>query len=172
MRPSRSCLAMLVTLMLLTGLAGCGPASSDNAPTIGARANVDVPPLFQQGSFPRNDPFIPSANPLSRTTGNETGSATGKGTVTGGESLLAVSASSTKPADTLDPLVVPAWMAKELDSPDARVRLRALETWVKSAPQGAVDLLLLAYEDKDERVRARAMELIEQAWARETEAEK
>ena len=69
-------------------------------------------------------------------------------------------------------MIVPAWVAKELDSPDARVRLRALETWVQSAPPGMVDRLILALEDKDERVRARAMELVEQAWARMPEAEK
>jgi hypothetical protein len=63
-------------------------------------------------------------------------------------------------------------MAKELDSPDVGTRLRALETWAQSAPPGAVDPLILAYEDKDERVRARAMELIEQDWARAADAEK
>jgi hypothetical protein len=69
-------------------------------------------------------------------------------------------------------LVVPDWIAKELNSPDVSARLRALETWAQSAPPGAVDPLILAYEDKDERVRARAMELIEQAWAREADSEK
>ena len=76
-----------------------------------------------------------------------------------------------KPADPVEPLAVPAWMAKELDSPDVATRLRALETWAESAPPGAVDPLILAYEDKDERVRARAMELIEQDRARTADAE-
>jgi hypothetical protein len=63
-------------------------------------------------------------------------------------------------------------MVKELNSPDVGTRLRALETWAQSAPPGSVDPLILAYEDKDERVRARAMELIEQDWARAADAEK
>jgi hypothetical protein len=71
----------------------------------------------------------------------------------------------------VDALIVPAWIAKELDSPDVGTRLRALETWAQSAPPGAVDPLILAFEDKDERVRARAMELIEQDWARAADAE-
>jgi HEAT repeat protein len=71
----------------------------------------------------------------------------------------------------VDTLVVPAWMAKALDSPDVSVRLRALETWAQSAPLGAVDPLILALEDKDERVQARATELIEQDMARESETE-
>ena len=71
----------------------------------------------------------------------------------------------------MDALVVPEWMAKELNSPDVGARIRALETWVQSAPPGSIDPLILAYEDKDERVRARAMELIEQDWARAADAE-
>jgi hypothetical protein len=63
-------------------------------------------------------------------------------------------------------------MAKELDSPDVGARLRALERWVQTAPPGAIDPLILAYENQDERVRARAMELIEENWALEADAEK
>jgi HEAT repeat protein len=62
-------------------------------------------------------------------------------------------------------LVVPEWMAQKLNSPKVRVRLQALETWAQSAPQGAIDPLILAFEDTDERVRARAQQLIEQDWA-------
>jgi len=62
-------------------------------------------------------------------------------------------------------------MAKELDSPDVATRLHALETWAQSAPPGSVDPLILAFEDKDERVRARAMELIEQDRAKAADAE-
>jgi len=42
----------------------------------------------------------------------------------------------------------------------------------REALPGSVDPLILAFEDKDERVRARAQQLIEQDWARKTEAEK
>jgi hypothetical protein len=42
MCPSRSCrcphLALLLSLMLFAGLAGCGPVSSDNAPNLESRA--------------------------------------------------------------------------------------------------------------------------------------
>jgi HEAT repeat protein len=72
----------------------------------------------------------------------------------------------------VDGLVVPEWMAQRLNSPNARVRLKALETWAQSTPPGAVDPLILVFEDKDPRVRARAQQLIEQDWARKAEAEK
>ena len=35
----------------------------------------------------------------------------------------------------------------------------ALEAWAREAPPGAVDPFILAFEDKDERVRARAQQL-------------
>ena len=71
----------------------------------------------------------------------------------------------------MDPLVVPEWIANELDSPDVGTRLRALEKWVQTAPPGAIDPLILAYENKDERVRARALELMEEEWARAADSE-
>jgi hypothetical protein len=148
MRPSRPCLrllcshlALLLSLMLLAGLAGCGPASSDNAPNLESRASVGGPSLSKQGPSPRNDPFTPAASPVPLPSVNGTGSAPGRGTVPGGDSPRAVPVPSSKPADPVDTLVVPAWMAKELDSPDVGVRLRALETWAQSAPPGAVDPL-------------------------------
>jgi hypothetical protein len=62
-------------------------------------------------------------------------------------------------------------MAKELDSPDVATRIRALETWAQSAPPGAVDPLIAALDDNDERVPARAMELIDQDLARAADSE-
>jgi len=166
------CWLVVAGCSLLVGLAGCGPASSDNAPNLGPRASVGGPPLSKQGPSPGNDRFTPVASPVPLASVNGTGSASGRGTVPGGNSPQAVPVPSSVPAPQVDILVVPAWMAKELDSPDVRVRLRALETWAQSAPLGAVDPLILALEDKDERVQTRAMELIEQDLARESETEK
>ncbi len=98
-------------------------------------------------------------------------SASGKGTAPVGDSPQAIPVSASKPAAVLEPLVVPAWIAKDLESPDVGTRLRALDKWVQTAPPGADDPLILALDNKDERVRARAMELIEQNWARAADAE-
>ena len=173
MCPSRSYIALLLSLMLLTGLAGCGQTSSDSAPSLGSRASVGGQPLSKQGPSPGNNsvtPVTPAASPVPFASGDKPDIPSGKETVPGGDRPSAVPVPSSQPADSVDSLVVPAWMAKELDSPDAGVRIRALETWVQSAPPGSVDPLILAYEDKDERVRARAMELIEQDWARAADA--
>ena len=179
MPPSRPCLrllcshlALLLSLMLLAGVASCGPASSDNAPSLESGSSVSGPPLSKQGPSPRNNPFTPAASPVPLALVNGTGAAAGMGTAPSGDSLHAVPVPSSEPGHPVDGLVVPEWMAQKLNSPNFRVRLRALETWAQSAPPGAVDPLILAFEDKDERVRARAQQLIEQNWARKAEAEK
>jgi hypothetical protein len=49
-------------------------------------------------------------------------------------------------------------MAKELDSPDVRMRLRNRDTWEQQNQAAPLDPLILALEDEDERVLARALE--------------
>jgi len=164
---SRLSVVMLLSLMLLAWLAGCGPASSDNAPNLGPRASMDGPSLSKQGPSPRNDAFTPAASAVSLASVNGTGSASGTGTVPEGNSPSTVPDLSSESGHPVDGLVVPEWMAQGLNSPKVRVRLQALETWAQSAPPGAVDPLILAFEDKDARVRARAQQLLEQEWARQ-----
>ena len=174
MRPSRSCPALLLSLIFLAGLTGCGQTSPDNAPSLGSGASVGGQPLSKQGPSPGNNsltPVTPAASPVPLAPGDKPGIPSGKGTVPGGDRPPAVTVPSSQSADSADALVVPAWMAKELDSPDAGVRIRALETWAQSAPPGAVDPLIVALDDHDERVQARAMELIEQDWARAADVE-
>ena len=141
-------------------------ASSDNVPSLGPNPSVDGPSLSKQGPSPGKDSFIPAAKPVSLASVNGTGAALGTGTVSGGDSPPAVPVLSSEPGHPFDGLVVPEWVAQKLNSPKVRVRLQALETWAQSAPPGAVDPLILAFEDKDERVRARVQQLIEQGWAR------
>jgi hypothetical protein len=174
MPTSQSPLTLFLCLMLLAGLAGCGQASSDKAPSLESRASVGVPPPSKQGPSSGNNPLTPvtpAVAPVPLALGNKTDSVAGNGAVPVGGSLGAAPVPSTKSADSPEAFVVPAWMVKELDSPDVATRLRALDTWALSAPPGAVDPLILASEDKDERVRARAMELIEQDQARTADAE-
>jgi hypothetical protein len=175
MPTSQSHLTLFLCLMLLAGLAGCGQASSDKAPSLESRASVGVPPPSKQGPSSGNNPLTPvtpAAIPVPLASGNKTDIVAGNGTVPGGGGgPSAAPVPSTKSADSPEPLVVPAWMAKELDSSDVATRIRALETWAQSAPPGAVDPLIAALDDNDERVQARAMELIEQDWARAADAE-
>ena len=61
------------------------------------------------------------------------------------------------------------WFAELRESPDAAVRLQALETWAQQ-PGTGIDPLTYALVDEDEEVRARAEELYEQQLAREEAA--
>ena len=141
--PASPYLALPMSLMLLAGLAGCGPASSDNA-----SSRTD---LLASAASSTTANLVPLASE------NGTGSVPGKGTAM---------APSAKPANPMDVLDVPAWIAKDLASPDVDTRLRALETWVLIAPVGSIDPLILAFVSDDDRVRTRALELIQQDWAR------
>lgn len=153
--PVCPCLALPLSLLLLAGLAGCGSAPSDNAPP----SRTDL--LASAASSTTANPA-----PLVSEKGN--GSLPGKGTAPIGDSSKAAPASSTKnPVNPMDALEVPAWFAKDLASPNVDTRLRALDTWVLTAPVGSIDPLLLAFGNDDERVRARAMELIKQDLVRE-----
>ena len=160
-------LMLLMSLVLLTGLTGCGPVSSDNALTVGSRASLGESSSSQKNPPPRTDPFASvasstTANLVPLASENGTGSVPGKGTAM---------APSAKPANPMDVLEVPAWIAKDLASPDVDTRLRALETWVLIAPVGSIDPLILAFGNDDEQVRGRAMELIQQDWARAADRE-
>lgn len=159
---------------LLIGLAGCGPASSDNAPSLGSRASVDGPALRGTGQGGKT-----GITPIS--SGNETSSASGKGTVPGGDNIgqgdkLAKSAGTanveTDGRDKLPVPGIPESIAKDLDSPDARVRLRALDHWEKKESKAPLDPLFEALEDEDDAVRAKATAIIEQQWAIERGREK
>ena len=170
--PVCPCLALPMSLLLLAGLAGCGPGPSDNAPTLGSRASQGEPPLSQKNQPSRTDPLASATSsaktsPAPLASDNRTGSVPAKGTVSVGDSPKATPASSTKPVDPMDALVIPEWIAKDFASPDVETRLRALNAWVLTAPVGSIDPLILAYgNNDDDRVQARAMELIEQDWAR------
>ncbi len=60
---------------------------------------------------------------------------------------------------------VPTGLAEALNSPDPRVRMRALETWAQH-PGDKLDPVTYALMDPDESVRARAQELLEAVLAR------
>lgn len=152
-RPSRSCLATALTLMFLVGLAGCGPASSDHAPGLETRASVDGASLSKQGLSPGNNSLTPitqAAGSVPIASGNATGVAPDKLPVPG----------------------IPESIAKDLDSPDARLRIQALNHWDTKGTKAPLDPVFEALEDENEAVRAKATAIIEQRWAAEQEKER
>lgn len=64
---------------------------------------------------------------------------------------------------------LPQSVAKDLTSPDAGTRLRALDYWESKATTAPLDPVFEALEDENEVVRAKATEIVEQQWVREHE---
>jgi len=94
----------------------------------------------------------------------------GNGTSQIGDRANSKPVTSNEPLAPQDALDVPAWFAKDLASPHVETRLKALDIWVGTAPVGSIDPLILAYgTDDDERVQARAMELMKQDLVRAAE---
>jgi HEAT repeat protein len=75
-----------------------------------------------------------------------------------------------EPAPRPEHLILPQWIAQALASPEVPVRLRALETWAQQGPSAPLDPLVVALDDEDDDVRAKALQLIEQDWAAEQAA--
>ena len=76
-------LAVLLSLMLCGGLAGCGPAS-DNPSNLGPRTSMAGPSLSKHSAPPHNEASTPMASPLPLASLNGTGSVSGAETVPGG----------------------------------------------------------------------------------------
>lgn len=132
--------------MALAGPSGCGPAAPGDPANGNSHAALSGPSPSQQATVPGSTPTTQAAStrPL--------------------DSHLAPAVHDKEgPAE---PLVMPAWIATALKSPNVQVRLHAVDRWGQQAPTGSVDPLLLAMEDEDERVQARALALIEQDWIR------
>jgi hypothetical protein len=145
-------MAWLLGLMFLAGLSGCGPASPGDPVNGESHAAMAGPSSSEQAPVSGSAPTTQATSPRSFAPG-----------------LTPADHDEARPAE---PLVVPAWMATALKSPDVNVRLHALDRWGEQAPAGSVDPLLLAMEDEDERVQARALALIEQDWVRAQAEEK
>jgi len=80
-------------------------------------------------------------------------------------------ASQEEPEPLPEYLDLPSWIAQALDAPEVSVRLQALDTWSQQGAQTLLDPLVVALDDEDDDVRTKAMEIIEQQWEMEQEAE-
>ena len=64
---------------------------------------------------------------------------------------------------------IPESIAKDLDSPDALMRLQAMNHWDTQGIKAPLDPLFAALDDEDGRVRIKATEIIERYYAIEQE---
>jgi len=115
-------------------------------------------------------------------TENQTGAASGRGIVPGvdtagqGDKLLSKPEGTpnveTGGRDKVPIPGIPASIANGLDSPDPRLRLKALNHWDTKVIKAPLDPVFEALEDENEAVRAKATAIIEQYWTKEQERER
>ena len=144
-------IAVLLSISL-AGLSGCGPAAPDYSPNLESSANLGTPSKSQ--------PFTQHV------------SATGNGLSTPVASPVVPAASINKPATAQEEpvplpehLSLPIWIAQALDAPEASVRIQALDMWAQQGAKTPLDPLVVALDDENDEVRAKAMEIIERNWA-------
>jgi len=149
-RLSRPYLTVLLSLMLLAGLTGCGQAGSGNTPGLEARSSTS-------GSAGQGGKTLIPADqgdkPLAKSAVTPDNSATV-------EDKKIKSVEEKKSAA----LPVPDAIARDFESPYARIRLQALDYWATQGTKAPLDPLLEALEDEDEEVRTKAAKIAEEKW--------
>lgn len=153
-------IAMLLSLHL-AGLSGCGPAASEHAQNLQSSTSLSAQSesqhISQGTTAPRNDLFPWAASPVSLSEPP-------------GPNQAPIDAQE-EPASMPENLVLPTWVAQAMDSREVSVRLQALDMWGQQGSNASLDPLVVALDDEDDDVRAKAMAIIEQNWAIEQEAE-
>ena len=85
-------------------------------------------------------------------------------TIGGEQSML----ESTSREDKAIPVAsdLPDWMQSALKDPNPEVRLQAVEKWIEQN-QSDVGFAMLVINDPDERIRSKAMQVVERTWQTE-----
>ncbi len=126
---------MLVVVWLLGGVGGCGPG------------------LPEESSRPPTSQYGPGAAAVTTRASAEAGVR---------HTMRPTVAPTPNPDQTL---TVPDWMQRAVTHPDVNIRLQALDTWMEQGRSQGMGPVMAALNDPDERVRSRALQLIEQDWA-------
>ena len=154
MAPMSPCVGMIAVLLSisLAGLSGCGPAAPDYSPSLESRASLGMPSksqsVTQRSWSPGNGLSTQATSPVPSAASNYT-----------------QATAQDKPAPLPEHLSLPIWIAQALDAPETSVRIQALDMWAQQGAQAPLDPLVVALDDENDEVRAKAMEIIERHWA-------
>lgn len=143
----------IATLVLVIVCGGCGSAPSDEGAAVQVQPTASIP--LQTTRTPHS--------PLMGDTATQ--EITHKGL--GGQ---AAASEESEDGNKSSISAIPLAVAKDLHSPDARMRNRALDFWETKGNQAHLDPVFEAMEDEDPTVRAKATAIIEH-WAAELERE-
>lgn len=130
-------------------LASCGSPASEQPSGLESRAGIG-----------KSEDRTGAAQPRSVYTGQDVPQSV-TATSSFGTTRQAYEAPSSLPSN------IPAAVTKDLASPDARDRYRALDHWEAIDSNAPLDPVFQAMEDEDPAVRAKATTIVEQRWAME-----
>lgn len=142
---------MVAALVFVMVWGGCGTPASDETPSSQPSSTADV----RQGGNAHAPKRLPAAGPGVRE--KRSSEVANKADV---------SHQLANRQETLPPSI-PHLVLTGLASPQADVRLRALDYWDTKDANAPLDAVFEAMEDEEEAVRARATAIIEQRWAAE-----
>jgi len=142
LRMRRGLPGLLLSMSFFAGVLGCGPGAPDD------RSNHNSPVAV-------SDPAGLQPSPVA---GNVTNSATTEGTLSPPTGFSAL---------PKEQFAGPNHKAMAPDDVEAQERLKNLNIWAKQGFAGGEAPLLHALNDPDERVRARAQELMVADWSAE-----
>jgi len=150
-------IAVLLSISL-AGISACGPAAPDYSPSMESRANLSMPSKTQSATqhpwASSNGLSTPAASPVTPTASN-----------------YIQATAQEQPTPLPEHLSMPVWIAQALDAPETSVRIQALDMWAQQGAKAALDPLVVALDDENDEVRAKAMEVIERNWAIDQKAE-
>jgi hypothetical protein len=149
--------------VLLVGLSACGspsPEAPQSGPTSGAANAVVAIPTGDAPHAGVPAPYAPTPDTRHTDAPRATSPAPAAAPAAPPPS------NAPPPADQAQREAREQWFAELRESPDATVRLQALEHWAQQ-PGTGIDPLTYALVDEDEAVRARADALDEQQLAQE-----
>lgn len=164
----------LLALVLLVGLSACGSPSPEGPRSSPTSGSADAVVAIPAGDAPRAGLAARQVPTLTSPLGPPAPAAERRSPDASRATSPAPAASPTTsppsdaqtPADQAQHEARELWFAELRESPDATVRLQALEQWAQQ-PGDTINPLTYALVDEDEAVRARAEALYAQQRARE-----
>lgn len=168
---SRRSRLVIVSCAFVAVLAGCGPPASDPVSGLDSRAATGKTANVSATSGAEIGAQTTGQASDARVSGRGDHSGQTDKASTGQPAISGKSDGTTDERNTSLSPNIPETVAKDLGSPDARVRYHALDYWETQQDQPPLIPVFEAMEDEDPAVRAKAATIVEQRMDLEQEQE-